>query len=477
MNWKRLALGVGIGLLLIIAGLYIYRAFFSVATEAPELSATPVAGEVEGAAVVDEVDRIAVASDGAVAAEGQVVPLRQAQLAFAAAGQVAEVLAAEGTSVEAGAPILRLDTTDQELALTQAEAALAQAQANLSAAQAGLEASQVGVQAAEVGVQAADIQVALVSAPPRPEEIALRESSIAVAEARIGQASGAQGVVLEGSTAAQIQAAEADLQAAEARALPVSQQLSAIQAQENPDADVLAQAQRDYAAAQASIDAARIALDELRGGATAAEQQAASGGVAAAVAQREVAQAELDLLLAGSQVEQIAIAEAGKAEAAAALAEAQFRVQQAEAAVGQAQAGVSQAQAGVDAAQVALDNQTLTAPFAGTVADVTVELGEIVSPGVPAAIVADLSGWLVETTDLTELDVVAVAVDQTADVRADALPDDVFTGVVTDIASDAEEVRGDITYRVTLRLDDDAEALEKLRWGMTVFVTLDTEAQ
>jgi multidrug resistance efflux pump len=131
----------------------------------------------------------------------------------------------------------------------------------------------------------------------------------------------------------------------------------------------------------------------------------------------------------------------------------------------------------VDAAQVALDNQTLTAPFAGTVADVTVELGEIVSPGVPAAIVADLSGWLVETTDLTELDVVAVAVDQTADVRADALPDDVFTGVVTDIASDAEEVRGDITYRVTLRLDDDAEALEKLRWGMTVFVTLDTEAQ
>jgi HlyD family secretion protein len=259
--------------------------------------------------------------------------------------------------------------------------------------------------------------------------------------------------------------------------LPINQQLGAIQAQENPDADALAQAQREFAAAQARIDASRSALEELQGGATAAEQQAASGGVAAAVAQRDAAQAELDLLLAGSQAEQIAIAEARRAEASAALSEAQVRVQQSEATVAQAQAGVTQAQAGVDTAQSALDDRTLTSPFAGVVADVAVELGETISAGVPVATVADLSGWLVETTDLTELDVVTVAVGQTAEVRADALPDETFTGVVTDIASTAEEVRGDVTYRVTLRLDDAAEALERLRWGMTVFVTVDTDAQ
>ena len=56
--------------------------------------------------------------------------------------------------------------------------------------------------------------------------------------------------------------------------------------------------------------------------------------------------------------------------------------------------------------------------------------------------------WLVETADLTELDVAAVALGAPAAARADALPDVALTGVVSDISPVAREVRGDTTYKV-----------------------------
>ncbi|MEZ4517673.1 MAG: HlyD family efflux transporter periplasmic adaptor subunit [Chloroflexota bacterium] len=235
---------------------------------------------------------------------------------------------------------------------------------------------------------------------------------------------------------------------------------------------MLAQAERDLSAAQASIAAAQAAVDELQAGATDAQRQAAGSGVAAAAAQRNAAQAELDLLLAGSQTEQVAIAEAGVTQAQAGLSEAQVRSQQADASVVQAEAGVTQAQAALDAAEAALNDRTLTAPFAGTVADITVELGQVVSPGIPVIVLADLDNWQIETTDLTELDIVSVAVGMPVEAQADALPSVTLTGTVSDIATISQEIRSDTTYVVTVDLDEVPDA--PLRWGMTVFVTIDT---
>lgn len=470
MNWKRLLLGVGIAALLIVGGIFTYLQFFAPPDEAALVVATPAAG---GATEGERVDTIAVnVGAGSISAEGQIVPLRDARLSFAGAGQVAEILAPEGSTVATGDPILRLDTLDQENAVAQAQAALQQAQANLAAAQAGVEAADIGVRAAGVAVQAADAQLALVTADPRPEEIALQQASIDAATARVNQAGAAQNAVLEGPLDSQIASAQAELEAAQAQAVPVRERLDEIRRQEDPDVDVLAQAERDFAAAQAGIAAAQAAVDELQSGATDAQRQAAGSGVAAAAAQRDAAQAELELLLAGSQAEQVAIAEAGVRQAEAGLAEAEVRAQQATAGVAEAEAGVTQAQAALDAAEVALADRTLTAPFAGTVADITVELGQVISPGVPVVVLADLSGWQVETTDLTELDVVAVAVGYPAEIRADALPNTLLTGTVTDIATVSQEVRGDITYVVTISLDE--APTDQLRWGMTVFATIDT---
>lgn len=475
MNWQRVLIGVVVVAILLAGGVFVYRQFF--APEATVSSPEPVPTAQAG----NRVNTVAV-NTGAdtVSAEGQIVPLRSTFLAFTGTGLLTEILVPEGQTVVAGQPILRLDTADQELAVAQAESQLAQAQANLTAAQAALGAAQTGVDAADLGVQAAEIELALMTAEPTPEEIALRESNVALANARINQASAAQQLVLEGAADSRIRAAEADLRAAEAQLVPVQLRLDQIRRQEDPDAETLAQAERDYSAAVAAVDAARVALEELQAGATNAQRQAAGSGIAAATAQRDAAQADLDLILAGSQTEQVAIAQAGLSQAQAALAEAKVRVRQAEAAVTQAEAEVSRAEAAVFAAQTALDERTLAAPFDGTVADISLAVGEVVNAGVPIVTLADFSGWLVETTDLTENDVVAIASGYPATIRVDALPDVILTGRVGDgrtdgIAPVSQEVRGDVTYKVTIRLDDAPDV--PLRWGMTVFTTIETNQQ
>jgi multidrug resistance efflux pump len=464
MTLKRGLIGALVIVLLLAGGALVYLQFFGQdAPDASQTAATPLPAEP-----------VVVSGDGAISAEGQIVPLRHAALAFDAPGVVVEIAAAEGAPVAAGQPIVRLDDSDQQLALQRAQAALAQAQANLTAAQAGQDAAQAGVEASALGVATAEVELALAQAEPRPEEIALSEANVALAEARVVQAAAAQAVVLQGAADSRARAAEADLRAAEARAIAPRLRLEEERAREERDADALAQAERDYNAALAGIEAARVALAEVSGGATDAQRQAVAGGLTAATAQRDAAAAERDLLLAGGRTEQVAIAEAGLAGARAALAEAEAQRQATDSAAQQAAAQVAAAEAALSAAQTALDERTLTAPFAGTVADVTVAVGEVAAAGVPAAVVADFSGWLVETTDLTELDVAAVAIGVPAQARADALPDVALSGEITDIAPVAREVRGDTTYRVTIRLDDAPDA--PLRWGMTVFTAIGPDA-
>ena len=200
----------------------------------------------------------------------------------------------------------------------------------------------------------------------------------------------------------------------------------------------------------------------------------ANTGVGISVAGRNQAQAQLDLLLAGARDEQIQQAEVSVAQAKLGLEQVEVQVTQAEAVVAQAMAGVTKANADVEAAMKALDRMTLTAPFDGKVGDISTEVGELIGPGIPVIRFADFAGWLVKTTDLTELDVVAVKNGLPVEVRIDAIPGEQINGVVTDIAPVASLVRGDVTYQVTIEIDDDAGL--PLRWGMTASVDIDTES-
>ena len=135
------------------------------------------------------------------------------------------------------------------------------------------------------------------------------------------------------------------------------------------------------------------------------------------------------------------------------------------------------AQASVDAAQAARDliaeqikNAKLIAPFAGVVTALDLKLGEYVAPGVPAARIADSSKWQVETTDLTELNVVNVHEGDAATVSLDAIPGLELPGKVTQIKGYGENRQGDIVYTITIARD---KYDERLRWNMTAKVTIE----
>jgi len=121
-------------------------------------------------------------------------------------------------------------------------------------------------------------------------------------------------------------------------------------------------------------------------------------------------------------------------------------------------------------AQAQVDAFAVTAPFDGTVMDVNVSVGDQVGPETWVAKVADISAWYVETSDLTELEVVKVAIGQKATFIPDALPDLTMTGIVETISQAFIMQSGDVQYKVKIKVD---EIDPRVLWGMTVEVTFE----
>jgi len=132
-----------------------------------------------------------------------------------------------------------------------------------------------------------------------------------------------------------------------------------------------------------------------------------------------------------------------------------------------AQARLKNAQAGVTAAQAALDRLDLLAPYAGKIVKVDLVVGERILPSQTVMVLADFSAWYVETTDLTENEVVRISTDQKVKIIPDALPEVTMTGTVESINEGYVERAGDITYTARILI---AQPDPLLRWGMTVEV-------
>jgi multidrug efflux pump subunit AcrA (membrane-fusion protein) len=126
------------------------------------------------------------------------------------------------------------------------------------------------------------------------------------------------------------------------------------------------------------------------------------------------------------------------------------------------------AKANLDAAKDTLSNYVITAPFDGVVADVNVKVGEQVGAETRAVSIADFSQWIIETTDITELEVVKLSAGQTVVLVPDALPDLTLKGTITEISQAYTQQGGDILYTVRIAVKD---ADPRLKWGMTVEAT------
>jgi multidrug resistance efflux pump len=133
-----------------------------------------------------------------------------------------------------------------------------------------------------------------------------------------------------------------------------------------------------------------------------------------------------------------------------------------------AEARIKAAETNLASAKATLDNFELVASIDGTVVQQDLIVGQQVTAGQAAIIIADFSQMYAETDDLTEIEVVKVEVGQSVTVAPDALPDLELAGTVDRISDVFEEKRGDITYTAKILLN---EVDPRLRWGMTVVIT------
>ena len=103
-------------------------------------------------------------------------------------------------------------------------------------------------------------------------------------------------------------------------------------------------------------------------------------------------------------------------------------------------------------AEEELEAAVITAPIGGYVSVVNVELGDSVEAR--AAVLEIVDPTIVEVDGIVdEIDVLLVSVGTSAEVRLDALPGVQLSGVVTEIADEAENQQGVITFPIRIRME------------------------
>lgn len=404
-------------------------------------------------------------------ATGQVEARRTAQLTLASSGTVADVAVQVGDVVEAGDVLLQLDTTDLERAVANAEQSLIIQEANLVTLQA--PASAADVASAEASVASAQAQLDDLLTGPGEAEIASGEADVRAAQADVAAASTRLNNLYNGVSDAETQAAQIALNQAQVAATQAAEQHSTILATiaggEIPvdrleDAEVAARTQAIQA--NADLAAAQETYNNLING-NPNDIATAQASLAVAVAQRNLAQAQYDLMMAPASANQIAAAEASVAQAQANLDKLLRGPSTSQ--LTSAEVQVENARISLERAQINLANATLVAPFAGVITAVNVQPGELAS-GILVEMIDNRSLEVVLSVD--EVDLSQISVGQETVVTLETWPDEEIAATVATIAPASANETGSslVTFPVYVSLG--ATELP-IRVGMTANAELE----
>jgi multidrug efflux pump subunit AcrA (membrane-fusion protein) len=387
-------------------------------------------------------------TSGAGTVDAKVIPVQSADLSLGANGIVAEVLVAEGDRVEAGQPLLRLESARQKAALAQAQAQLQRAEAQLAQAKSGAREQEIA--AARAALDAAQARL---DRSQQGENTAVAQASVAEAQAGLQK-------LKEGTSGDLLIAAETEVANAQARLRQAQSAYDKVSGLADiaarPESAQLEQATNALGAAQAR-------LADLKRGASAADLAAAAARVRGAQAQVQDLQSTQPADLAAAQ------ADVRQLKAQLDLVAAGARPEQIQA----LEADVAAAQAAVAQAEAALAETELKAPFAGAIATLDAKVGEQATTSKPVVQLADLGRWQIETSDLTEIEAVKVTPGTPVTITYDALPDLRQTGTVKLIRPIGKDNRGDIVYTVVVTPDTQDS---RLLWNMTAVVTFPQES-
>ena len=350
----------------------------------------------------------AVISPDVVIAEGHLKPILAANLSFQLRGIVEEVHVKIGDSVRKGDALARLANAEQ------AEAQLAAADLKLVEAQQALDLLN---RTGEANLSAAWVAYMEAQEVRAEAEREWEDLNIDNIDERIDDAK------------AEVEDREADLKEAQDE-FDKYKDLDQENSRRKTAEDELERAQEEYNEAVRKLEATTRERDTVR------------AALDAALAAEAEAKHQYELSTDGVNQDQLALAQARHENAWAQVA----------------------------AAEDMLSDYVLLAPFDGVVTDVAIEIGEQVSAESRAVSVADTSTWVVETTDITELEVVKLETGQRVSFAADALPDVTMSGIVTEISQSSSVQGGDVIYTVRIQAD---QVDPRLKWGMTVEVTFE----
>ena len=223
----------------------------------------------------------------------------------------------------------------------------------------------------------------------------------------------------------------------------------------------------DLSSAQLRIDQAQAAYDEaVRQRSTA---QSGQSDEAYSLLDAQVGQASFNLEIARQQYQSLQTGNQGQLGAAYARAlQAQRQLEQVQAGpssyqIELVQIGVDQAQTQLDSAALALNQADLVAPYDGIVGTINVEVGSLVSPGLPVLTMTDVSSLHV-VAEVDEVDIRRIAEQMPARVQLDALPGLRLPAQIDSIAVLGTDDGGIVSYDVQVSLDD---VDPRIRDGMT----------
>lgn len=387
-----------------------------------------------------------------VSATGNLQPVTQVNLNFSAGGIVEEVLVKEGDVVKKGQSLVRLQHEDLKLAVITDEAGLqsakikleqskqktkatdlASAQAKLESARASLDGLYAGPTAAEL----ADAQARVTSARATLQKIkdGPTETEIANARQRLESSKNALWSSQSNRDAicGRVKHPDEDPGCSQARASVQQQDASVQIAQNDLDKLLAGPNANDVTVAEQSLRQAEAGLAKLRQGPTASQ-------IAQAEASVTQAQASLDALLADPDTLAVQLAEIGVTQAEAKLKQSRLRLEQA----------------------------TLTTPMDGMVTTVNAVVGQTVGGGSNPIQLVDLSQLQI-VAQVSELDRVKLKEGQPVTITLDAVTGVTLRGQVLRISPTGTSHNGVVNFPVTVQV---TASDPKVAPGMTASLSI-----
>ena len=131
---------------------------------------------------------------------------------------------------------------------------------------------------------------------------------------------------------------------------------------------------------------------------------------------------------------------------------------------------IAAAEANVQALQNTINQSKIIAPFSGTVTEISVVSGELVSSGITAVRIDNIDNLMVDIY-VSEVDINKVETGQPAILTFDALVNREYAGFVDSISSAGTDESGVVEFRVSVKLQDADEAVKP---GFTSVVSIIT---